>query len=649
MSEEHMSVRTIFRKHLPALSPAITISGLTALCLVWNWKYFSTINLGIFDTAKEVFLFTYLKHALQTYYTLPIGMIPVTPKLLWIPCIQQTMSYWGNPEVFTLSPLLPFLYVMPVPVFIKFYMFTMSVLGTTGSYYLGRRRLGFSPGASLLLVVFFACNPWIIQHLAAGYTPNVNLLLYPWIVYHLLNPKMTTRNHVYASLLTALILYQGSLHVFVWMILSMVIVFFVYVAASSIRFTCIYYAKFRRTTATPNNTRKPFHTIAGKYLVESGIVLWFRFIPYATLTAICIMPKVYAILTNFNTFRRTPRNSYSSFRDLFGLFTDTTTCPYQLPQAYNIYGTDLYDASNYMGIWFLMLGAAAVILLCVRAIRKRIIRPSGNAIGMLAPVCLFSAIILAFLGWNQVWVFITKRIHILDCEHYPSRFLYLATILLVVFVLHEWNRFFSTFKGRVIFPSLCICALFIPTLLGTYARHHYFSRHAVSHNFVNDIDDFNNFFNRRHEYISFYSHGEPVPPPSDCAVTYSHTIFRATFSLAGFDTAAYPVPDIMCIQGMPHFRLRNVQIKYGNRSSRTCPEGENLCFDIPTAPLPAQSLRAKKNEDTIQIELRIKDNYIYSFIALSIIAYIALIFFRPGISGFLRNKKWEKGSLNSKI
>jgi hypothetical protein len=377
--------------------PAIWYSAVSlALIGVWDGRFLLTQKIGIWDWDKESYGFEFLKSSLSQGASIPASFLTLPRELANYPALFQSVSYWANPEVLTLSPFLVFLPWTSVPVFVKIYVFGHLLIAALGMYFVGR-RLGLRTSATVLLFVLLILNPWLLQHLAIGYTPWITISYAPLVVASLLRP-MSIGWFVTGTIADGLILYEGGLHLFVWLNATIVL-------------TAVALATIRRSA---------------QHAPRVGLLLLG--------TAVLTLPKLIAINSAYGDWHRPIQSSYGSAHDLWGLLTDTKTNLYELPRAYHVYGTGVYDGAMFTGRVFLALLAVLVALFAWRTIKHRDERVAeGWALLSVAALWLV-------LGWDGVWRPLTDAIGSLGFEIYPFRFLEISVFICAAFVVIELDR-----------------------------------------------------------------------------------------------------------------------------------------------------------------------------------------------------------------
>lgn len=361
-----------------------------AIALFWFFPYSLRENLGIFDWAKETFYFQTLHDSLVSGNGIPIFFADIPESVSWYPALEASNSYVGNPETLFLSPFL-LAALLPVSSFFIIYSLLHLAVGILGTVLIGK-KLHLSSPALFLLFCGLILSPWVIQHVIIGFTPWVTVYWLPLAV-----GLYLSRKPIWAGVVLSITVWEGGFHVYVWELMGIV-----FVLASLIIFKNWSYVKS----------------------VSLALVT----------SLILISPRLILMLNqNQELSDRTPRASYNSPGDLWGLLTDNRTNPYDLPAAYNIYGTDFYDGSSYVGVYALIAFTAAV-LLGWNFINKKI------ALTLTVGIVFFT-----LLGWDGIWLFFVNLISPLSAEIYPYRFFEIAKIfalMLFVFSLEGLQKRF---------------------------------------------------------------------------------------------------------------------------------------------------------------------------------------------------------------
>jgi hypothetical protein len=390
----HEALRRISR--VPALWYFAASVGLIAL---WDGRFLLTRKIGIWDWEKETYTLEFLKSAIHHGSAVPLSFTTIPQTIASYPALFQSASYWGNPEVPTLSPFVLFLGWTPVPVFLKLSFFAHLVLGAVGVFFVGR-RLGLRTVTTIFLFVLVILNPWLLQHLAIGYTPWITLCYVPLVVASLLGP-VTLGWFLTGTLADSLILYEGGLHLFLWLNATIVLV-------------ALALAALRRSLS---------------HAPGVGLLLLG--------TAVLALPKLVAINGAYGGWNRPIQSSYAGARDLWGLLTDTTTPFYELPQAYHVHGTAVYDGAFFTGRVFL-----ATLLVLLALLVWRTLRADRREDASIAAAWALLAVagVWLVLGWDGVWRPLTHAVGALGSEIYPYRFLAVSGFLCAAFVVLELDR-----------------------------------------------------------------------------------------------------------------------------------------------------------------------------------------------------------------
>jgi hypothetical protein len=414
--------------------PAIWYGAVSlALIGLWDGRFLLTEKLGIWDWDKEEYGLEFLKSAIHGGSPVPLSFLTLPDQIATYPALFQSASYWANPEVLTFSPFVILLPWTSVPVFVKLYVFGHLLIAAVGMFLLGR-RLGLRTSSTLLLFVLLILNPWLLQHLAIGYLPWVTICYAPLVVASLVG-RVTIGWFLAGTLADSLILYEGGLHVFMWLNATIVL-------------TALALSAFRRSTS---------------HVRPVGLVLLG--------TAVLTLPKLVAIHGAYGDWHRPIQSSYAGAHDLWGLVTDTKTNVWELPRAYHVYGTAVYDGAMFTGKVFLGALAVLVALLVWRTVKR-----SDDA-GVAAGWALLSvAALWLLLGWDGVWSALTDAVQSLGFEIYPFRFLELSVFICAAFIVLELNRL-SRIDARLGLAGLAVAVL---VAVAFWNRNDDFSRMATS-------------------------------------------------------------------------------------------------------------------------------------------------------------------------
>jgi hypothetical protein len=170
-------------------------------------------NVGIYDWEKEVLYCEFIKQSILDY--------KVFPMFLWnsghfagYPAVNQSAFFVSNPETLLFSPFIPLLLIMPSAVFLKLLVLIHFLIGWAGIHALSK-TCGWQARQTRIFSALFLFSPIIIQHIAIGYMPWINLFFFPWLLYFLLHDNVL-KKWLGSGIVLALLLLQGGLHVFVW-------------------------------------------------------------------------------------------------------------------------------------------------------------------------------------------------------------------------------------------------------------------------------------------------------------------------------------------------------------------------------------------------------------------------------------------------
>lgn len=380
-------------------------------------------RVGILDWGKDLFYFHFLYDSLRSFGRLPLSFLAIPTDITWFSTLQD-LSYWSNPEVISLSPFLPLAWVLPFMAFMKAY-FGLHILLAIAGVRLLATRTGLATGQAVVLLVLFLFNPWLVQHLAIGYSPQISLCLVPLLVALLVGRRFRPLAWAGASLLAAWIFYQGALHLFVWLCMAVGL----YLALDAL-------------------------------LSRRADVLW-RAAFFFTGTVLLVSPKAYAVSKVYGGWTRIPAGGYGSLVDIWGLLTDAVFPMFRFPETYSKYNVAFYDGS-------LLVGAAFVLLVAWLAAEYLMRLRKGDPRRLRDAACLLCAGIFLVLGWGTVWRTVSHWLHLSSAEIYPFRFLFIAYNFLIFFVADRLGRFPANAAARL--RTLALYALLASTCLTFYGR-----------------------------------------------------------------------------------------------------------------------------------------------------------------------------------
>jgi len=105
--------------------------------------------------------------------------------------------------------------------FIKLYMYLMFVVGALGVIKL-KKQLKWSNLQFRTYTALFLFSPIIMQKIAVGHSPFINLFIFPWLIYFLVDRKIF-KSILGISATMALTLLQGGVYAFIWFMIFFMI------------------------------------------------------------------------------------------------------------------------------------------------------------------------------------------------------------------------------------------------------------------------------------------------------------------------------------------------------------------------------------------------------------------------------------------
>jgi len=208
----------------PASRRLVQISLYTAGLALWIWFFRSPAN-PVFYTAcdwpKEYKYFAVLQAAVAGP-TIPwhtdIKLQPSQPTDRFM-AIPETLSPW--------APQVQLLRWMPIKTFVIFNTLLLYSIGMAGFFKLCRTcRLAPLPAAFGFLI--FMLNGHIVAHFSAGHTMWSGYFLLPWLLYFIFDGwfnAFTLRHALLAALAMGGMALQGSIHIFIWCLLFLGLLF----------------------------------------------------------------------------------------------------------------------------------------------------------------------------------------------------------------------------------------------------------------------------------------------------------------------------------------------------------------------------------------------------------------------------------------
>ncbi len=198
------------------INPFLQKHGYLCLFLIALLVFLFYPNVGIYDWDKEVLYTTYIKSSLLDFKQFPLFLWN-SAHLAGYPAVDQSAFFAANPETMLFTPFLPLLFLFSAEVFLKLLVVLNGALGVMGVFTLGK-NLHWQPQQTRIFSALFLLSPIVIQHVAIGYLPWINLYLFPWLLYFLLSDKVLVRG-LGSGMVLALVLLQGGSHIFVWLAL----------------------------------------------------------------------------------------------------------------------------------------------------------------------------------------------------------------------------------------------------------------------------------------------------------------------------------------------------------------------------------------------------------------------------------------------
>jgi len=170
-------------------------------------------NIGIYDWVKEILYCDFIKLSILDYKVFPMFMWN-NGLLVGYPAADQSAFFASNPETLLFSPFIPLLLILPSAVFLKLLVLIHFLIGWAGIQALSK-ICGWQARRTRIFSALFLLSPIIIQHIAIGYLPWINLYFFPWLLYFLLQDNFH-KKWLGSGIVLAVMLLQGGLHVFVW-------------------------------------------------------------------------------------------------------------------------------------------------------------------------------------------------------------------------------------------------------------------------------------------------------------------------------------------------------------------------------------------------------------------------------------------------
>ena len=193
-------------------------------------------RVGINDWQKEIAYFQYIHKSLLSFHTIPYIWWNKLDNVAGYPSVSHTSNFISNPETLLFSPFTPMLLLLNEIHYIKFLAVVHFLIGVIGLLVV-RKQLQWSDLQFRTYAILFLFSPVIIQHLADGYTPWLNLFFFPWLIYFVAH-KDKLLGTLGMSLILSWVLLQGGAHPFVWFA-SFVFFYFVSSAYLQRNWSCL--------------------------------------------------------------------------------------------------------------------------------------------------------------------------------------------------------------------------------------------------------------------------------------------------------------------------------------------------------------------------------------------------------------------------
>ncbi|MCB0336710.1 MAG: hypothetical protein KDD62_10410 [Bdellovibrionales bacterium] len=169
-------------------------------------------QVGVFDWLKELAYFEFIRDSLLHHQSFPFWWWN-RPLGTPYPALNHTSLFIANPETFMFSPFIWICAFVETVWFIKLLTAIHLCIGIAGVYMLAD-RVGWNESQRRIFFIGFLLSPFLIQHLTIGYTPWLNIMFFPWLIYYWAKPSVVS--WVYQGAIYAIILLQGGTHVCAW-------------------------------------------------------------------------------------------------------------------------------------------------------------------------------------------------------------------------------------------------------------------------------------------------------------------------------------------------------------------------------------------------------------------------------------------------
>ncbi len=183
--------------------------------------YIFSARVGVLDWQKEAGYFQHIVTSISQFHSLPVFWWDIPKQALGYPAVRHSSFFLANPETMLLSPLLPLTYILDTISYVKVLCAIHFLVGLMGLFLL-RRQLNWDGLQFRTYACLFLLSPIVIQHLAVGYTPWLNIFFFPLLVYFISQERILYGS-LGVSLVLSLVLLQGGAHVFVWFLMFFIL------------------------------------------------------------------------------------------------------------------------------------------------------------------------------------------------------------------------------------------------------------------------------------------------------------------------------------------------------------------------------------------------------------------------------------------
>lgn len=367
-------------------------------------------NVGIYDWDKEILYSAYIKTSIQIDRQLPFFLWN-SAALEGYPAVDQSAFFVSNPETMLFTPCLPLLLLFSPTFFLKLLVLLNALAGYAGILALGK-RLKWSETQNRIFSALFLLSPIIIQHVAIGYLPWLNLYLFPWLLYFLVE-DLVLRRGIGSGMVLAVVLLQGGLHPFVWLVFFSV-----------------------------------FYMVLLAIIQKKGNTLWSLPISLGS-AALLALPRLYLSLQSFGDFAQRFFSGYS----LSGFLKWALIPPFFTPSSMDdieyfiegyIDGVPYWDGEVFWGaVLLLSLLLPAFFYWSHRQGKPRPLRLAAAGAGLLL-------LLLSFNGFYQHIIrAVSTFLHLPaleGMEKYPFRLAipaYYGLAFVIAEGWHDWQHFFN--------------------------------------------------------------------------------------------------------------------------------------------------------------------------------------------------------------